>query len=1592
MDCSDLAPYDKSSAIPLTLVVWKSGESKEQRVFNHIRLFPDDSISILLLKIKQALALDDVPYAWFENEKPVLYDVITSWSGYNPNPFRANPDSFDIEKHKPELHFRTKQVISTMMYRFVDHGKGRTPRTRPISVVLPEHFPSRLQKNPHYSVDKFKVATPLANQETLLQQWWNLPSSMTNPQKCIAHYVEYTGKIEGPLIWNDLFETFHTDAEVPFIQWIHDAYRILYKIYDQHQIEPSLIDQWTSYNRVAYKQRSAKSSACIFYGNLQYGNTSFYSQAFITEKGDIEIIYKLPVNENVPFSMVRDHCKRFIVSISNMLKKKVKVGMTNVSITTTIPQSIPNYDYFVNAVYNAIPIFHVDKSDDKGMEIVYKRASNYHSHVDIPQYIRSQLARGILEEEIVQTLLDAGVSQKDIRAYIEEANTFEEEPETKGKRDKMGRTLKLKTTMKVARSFVGVDVFIANAPSINEARNGLHWLQCMIVDAKENPLVARPKSRSSPSSSQTTERESSPSSAASVDSNVAGPSQPPSQTKKAFAALAEWTVTPSSSSSSGGGPRLIQLQKADKNLFGATLTNKKNFANSCQPIEAHPIVVTRDHFEKKIKPSRLQYLNNYIEYGSDKTNKNVYLCPVRWCPISEIPIGENEKCPQAGEEPDVHTKGRLNIGFLNNIRTMDNRCVPCCYARPLKAELATECNKHLKEDEPSSSKTKTKKAPTVDKSQPSKPAAPPAKSSTPAAPPAKSSTPAAPPAVAPPVDTYILTRPAPIDNERYGSIPQAVHERVFGTEYAVCTSANYTQQNECLLRRGIRHYNDSLMNAICFLMGFTTKSQLINKLRKDLTPMQYLTLENGRIAAAFIPDEPIQYGRYQSKTEQWLSSDKEYTRLFDVRANMERQVLLYLSCKNYLKYLASDEPKSPQHMMSLMKQLGYLLILWEKEPSDAVSITCPYYQTVEELYLNIAQHDKFVMLLKDGIYYEPLELKRRTTKGVTTIPRSRMTEILKLLKSCKPKDDNMPNLLETLHTVKSWWKTISHGPEKGAHVFDRLILSPDLRIRYILTKSNILITLPKDGLPLTTLPTVIDKLDIQKVYYHEDIVGRQFKNSFAYDGVSMLLGRLANEGITDINISSVPFDHPLQGTYWEGSITIPPINKLPLIIQPMYNPLYDSMIEQDRKWFTLQMYVAKRLWLNYDTLVQPILGLSRKEQLDQLFAKLDFANQVEDGSQQRALRKQLRIVIEETPYQTGKQELWKYLRNLGTKTRFPFFDIIPIHDKKNHEWIFSQLAVEEKLPNAILQPPIGPRANARFMPTETSLEETQMQLAELGSLDTLPSALLSAENATSGNLPTKWTTSSSDNNWQYFSVFEWKNYTQNTIPTLLKWVAHQLKTRVNMDDIKKLRNVVVQRVLTHAQEDPVADANTSLLIKIFSDPSLLRAWSLRSTKTYTTSEKLWENLLRDLPVKSRLEKWSVVANENLYFSNVDMLHAAGLLDCTMFVILHRAINRDESDIIENLPADTTRGSMVDRMKSSMMFAPEYNWDYVKAKPILFFYGQPIELENKTKLCMAYHPMVYKKTTIIFTRLDNAPADIQQMVKAHIQYIHKPFQQ
>ena len=135
-------------------------------------------------------------------------------------------------------------------------------------------------------------------------------------------------------------------------------------------------------------------------------------------------------------------------------------------------------------------------------------------------------------------------------------------------------------------------------------------------------------------------------------------------------------------------------------------------------------------------------------------------------------------------------------------------------------------------------------------------------------------------------NNYLMNQKAPIESNRYGSIPELLHNILLtNVSYDLCSKMlNKTQK--CFIRKGINHKNnnkniinksDSIIYAITELLNFKTKSQFINDIKDKLDLLTFISLENGEICKAFmntseiIPDNHIKILYKLQKNHKLLS-------------------------------------------------------------------------------------------------------------------------------------------------------------------------------------------------------------------------------------------------------------------------------------------------------------------------------------------------------------------------------------------------------------------------------------------------------------------------------------------------------------------------------------------------------------------------------------------------------------------------------------------------------------------------------------------------------------------------------------------------
>lgn len=171
-------------------------------------------------------------------------------------------------------------------------------------------------------------------------------------------------------------------------------------------------------------------------------------------------------------------------------------------------------------------------------------------------------------------------------------------------------------------------------------------------------------------------------------------------------------------------PFLKRLQKADPALFLAKPSGKfGSYSTSCQPVSRHPVVLSKEEFDK-VDPNSY---DQHVKYGTDSTHQNYYICPKYWCFLTDKslkigdklppgrPISEEDvlagKCGRIIDKKDKKvppgayalkmSEAQQYPGFMTDSHP-DGHCLPCCAKQwDSKKQIATreKCVSKLPEKE-----------------------------------------------------------------------------------------------------------------------------------------------------------------------------------------------------------------------------------------------------------------------------------------------------------------------------------------------------------------------------------------------------------------------------------------------------------------------------------------------------------------------------------------------------------------------------------------------------------------------------------------------------------------------------------------------------------------------------------------------------------------------------------------------------------------------------------------------------------------------------------------------------------------------------
>ena len=407
-----------------------------------------------------------------------------------------------------------------------------------------------------------------------------------------------------------------------------------------------------------------------------------------------------------------------------------------------------------------------------------------------------------------------------------------------------------------------------------------------------------------------------------------------------------------------------KLKDADKDLF------IPKYSTSCPAVDKKmPVVITKVEKDRIDKEHPESY-SGYLKSGTtdDLRNKNYYICPMVWCPISRVSITHEElkknkgKCPEPYEETPIsmHKEGiKKTEGsyykypyYMNkNLHPNDHKMVCCGYKQ--KSEVLFSEEEYTTEVGDDDVKD----------------------------------------------DRYIKrSSHIPLEEHRLSTLPNGLHILLNpNKDVDACSGLKNDQKNGCFLRRGLND-DTSLYNNQKFLQSIyktinlpnvkSTKA-LIKHINDNITMFEYTFLNNGNTMKTFMKYDTSLFDEFRN----YFRTNLDYAKKMNLRdvyeylaentilkgndsyieRTVQREFLIYCSMVNFKNYLRDKNViKEPEDILDLLKfdsinpkKIQYCIIDITEE--ENIMMLCSKYSSMP---LDMSQ--QVLILLKFKNNYEQL--------------------------------------------------------------------------------------------------------------------------------------------------------------------------------------------------------------------------------------------------------------------------------------------------------------------------------------------------------------------------------------------------------------------------------------------------------------------------------------------------------------------------------------------------------------------------------------------------------------------------------------------
>ena len=442
---------------------------------------------------------------------------------------------------------------------------------------------------------------------------------------------------------------------------------------------------------------------------------------------------------------------------------------------------------------------------------------------------------------------------------------------------------------------------------------------------------------------------------------------------------------------------LSKLKKAEPTIFLSEDDGRYSaYSKLCQASRLRqPIILSPEEkarIDEEDKSNNTTSYSHVLEYGTDESNKNYYICPRYWClktnsPISEKDAKEGKKCGNILDKDAKKVKpGHYVVefnhplqhgnsdgsyfentpGFLEGKLHPKGQCMPCCFKKKwdskYQMERRKQCNKADNADEP----------------EEIEPAAPRRGAKQ---------------------ESYIYEiRRYPIPQKRWGFLPISVQFFLQTDNYASVNPNNnkYLREDKTtntLLRFGVENSSKKSFIA-CVADIYAYKAQMENVPTVDnmceiianaVSIDLFLKYHNGSLVAIFRPKtyaiediDPTKYesSQFMSRLDQGNESHLEF--INDTIAAYENFILFLRNRDSYIDHtylwdiICSPNPS----LFSTGLNLAILRIK-EVDMTDDIELLCPTSVYSSVLY-DIRKET--VVLIKHDEYYEPIYLFKNDLK------------------------------------------------------------------------------------------------------------------------------------------------------------------------------------------------------------------------------------------------------------------------------------------------------------------------------------------------------------------------------------------------------------------------------------------------------------------------------------------------------------------------------------------------------------------------------------------------------------------------------------